>query len=364
MKLIATRHIPLLVLNENTLLTYHHGLICRMDINTGKYKRICSLPIGSIGRKLSKFRVLERLLRNEVRTAVSISDTEVLVAYNGAVYHINLGNHEITKEFTFQNGMRGPLGFVKIKGIDGFDDCIAFGEYIPNFDRLHDISIYTRPLTEANWKEAYVFPAGKVRHIHNINVDDELKKVFVLTGDSDVESGIWEAKNNFSEVVPVATGSQEYRCVHIFTNGSELYYASDAPQYQNYIYRLTLGHELKTSRVAWICGSCIYAAETQNYYLFASTVEPDENLKGWRWYLSTKPGPGITGKNVEIVSVDKKNSKINTAASFKKDSLPYVLFQYGNVSMLPIEGTDEVVIYPMGVKKYDGNIYKKNVASE
>ena len=364
MKLIAKRHKPLLVLNESTLLTYHQGLICRMDVNTGKYERICALPIGTARRILSKLRVLERLLRNEVRTAVSISSTEVLVAYNGAVYHIDLESHSITMEYTFRNGMRGPLGFVKIQGIDGFDDCIAFGEYIPNFDRQCDMAIYTRPLSEANWKQAYVFPAGKVRHIHNINVNNELKRVFVLTGDTDTESGIWEAKSNFNEVAPVATGNQEYRCVHVFSNRSELYYASDAPQYQNYIYRLTLGNEIKTERVAWICGSCIYAAETQNYYLFASTVEPDEDLKGWRLYLSTTPGPGITGKNVEIVAVDKRNGKVSTAASFRKDSLPYVLFQYGNVAMLPIEGSDEVIVYLMSVKKYDGNIYRLKVSAE
>lgn len=364
MKLVAKRHKPLLVLDANTLLTYHQGWICRMDIGGGKYTRICKLPIGFWRRMLSKIRVLERLLRNEVRTAVSISDSEVLLSYNGAVYHINLESRVITKEFNFRNGMRGPLGFVKIQGIDRFDDCIAFGEYIPNFDRQCDMAIYTRPLTEAKWKQSYVFPAGKVRHIHNINVNNELKKVFVLTGDTDAESGIWEAKNNFTEVVPVATGNQEYRCVHVFSNGSELYYASDAPQYQNYIYRLTLGNEIITERVAWICGSCIYATETPDYYLFASTVEPDEDLKGWRLYLSTTPGPGITGKNVEIVAVDKRNGKVSTAASFKKDSLPYILFQYGNVAMLPIEGSDEVIIYPMSVKIYDGNIYRLKVTEE
>ena len=364
MKLIAKRHKPLLVLNPNTLLTYHQGFICLMDVNKGRYERICKLPIGFWRRMLSKIRLFERLLRNEVRSAVSISDNEVLLSYDGAVYHVDLQKRNLEKELSFRNGMRGPLGFVKIAGIDGFDDCIAFGEYIPNFSRQYDMAIYTRSLKEANWKQSFVFPAGKVRHIHNINVNNELKKVFVLTGDTDSESGVWEVKNNFTEILPVATGDQVYRCVHVFSNGKELYYASDAPQYQNYIYRLTLGNEIMVKQVAWICGSCIYAAETQNYYLFASTVEPDEDLNGWRLYLSTTPGPGITGKNVEIVAVDKRNGKVSTVSSFKKDSLPYILFQYGNVAMLPIEGTDEVIIYPMSVKKYDGNIYKINVASK
>ena len=71
-------------------------------------------------------------------------------------------------------------------------------------------------------------------------------------------------------------------------------------------------------------------------------------------YLSTKRGTGILSNHVEIISVDKQLN-IKKEFVFEKDSLPYKLFQYG-VVMFPPSLSETLVIYPVGVKKYDGHM--------
>ena len=83
-------------------------------------------------------------------------------------------------------------------------------------------------------------------------------------------------------------------------------------------------------------------------------MEADDTLSSWRYRFSRKPGAGVKDRYSHVIAVDQNDGTVNEIASFKKDALPMLLFQFGNC-LFPDAGTNEPVICsPISVKKYDG----------
>ena len=361
-RMIDRRHQPLLRM-DGLVLTYHYGSICLLDLETYKFRKLSNLPCSRVKRLLSHVRLLERLFRIEVRAVAKLPDNNALLSFNGALYHLDVKKGLLTEELRFRNGMRDPLGLTRIEGIDGFDDCTVFGEYIPNRERSHDIALYMRKDKTGQWEQCYLFENGQVKHVHNIVADRKNQKVYVLTGDYDEESGVWEARKNFADLTPVLTGSQQYRAVRMFPVNKSLIYATDSALEQNKVFlaRADDGGSFILRELCELSGSCIYAAETKSYLVFATTVEPDERLHGMKLLFSCKPGPSIKDDKARLVSINKNDLTSKVLLECKKDRLPYILFQYGGYRLLGLEETDELLIYPVGVKKYDGKLLKMDL---
>lgn len=358
MQVIAKRHRPLLVLVDKVI-TCHYGKIYSLDIESGKSEYIAALPIAKWKRVLSRFRVFERLLRIEAKTAAYL-DEESIVVSCGGVWNVNLKNGKTVKEFTYRNGMSSPTRMSRIEGIDGFDDCIAYGEYILNPQRNKPAAVFTRKLDSADWEMAYEFPAGAVRHIHSVVPSAENKCVYILTGDLDNESGIWVAKDNFKTVYPLVHGLQKYRTVALVEGDKGFLYATDTALEQNYIYFMSQSEndEWDSEAVTDIDGSCISASCAGENALFSTTVEADESIRGWRSWINMKKGAGIKSDYAQLISVDKNTLEFKKITQFKKDMLPYKLFQYGHFKIFDAPQKKAVLLYPVAVKKYDGKLLK------
>jgi len=63
------------------------------------------------------------------------------------------------------------------------DGHVFWGEYFDNPDRK-EVHIYGSDDNGATWQAAYTFPAGAVRHVHNIVYDQWADCLWVLTGDN------------------------------------------------------------------------------------------------------------------------------------------------------------------------------------
>ena len=359
MRLVAKRHRPLLVMGDKVI-TCCRGKICSLDVDSGKSELITHLPVPKWKRALSYFRFFERLLRIEARTAVILDEEHILISMDGYSYCVNVKNGEMVREYSYRNSMSNPRRMCRIEGIDGFDDCIAYGEYLLNSKRTKPSGVFVRKLDKADWKMVFEFPAGKVRHIHSIIPSPKNNCVYILTGDLDNESGIWVAKDSFRTVYPMLIGSQMYRSGSLYETDDGLIYPTDTALEQNYVYFLKKceNNEWKSSIITEMDGSCVSSAQTADKVLISTTVEADESIRGWKSWINMKRGPGIKSDYAQLLSVDKKTLEAKTIIQFKKDFLPYKLFQYGHMKIYDMPSKRTVLVYPIGVKKYDGKLLK------
>ena len=358
LKIIKNRHKPL-CMTQAGVLTYSRGNIYLLNSDTYYAKRISSITSSFTRKILSRFRILERIFRLEPRVAIELSEDHILFSCQGKIYSLNINSGDILEESTFQRGMNNPLSIVIINGIKGFNDCVAYGEYIGNMKK-GPVAIYTRSLTENDWKKAFEFKSNTVTHIHNVIPDPYRNCVYILTGDSDSESGIWIAQNNFNEVKPLFIGSQIYRSCCAFALPEGILYATDTSLEQNCIFLLKYTDSgWLSEKIAEISGSCIYGAKFGDKYAFSTTVEPDSSVSGLRYRLSYRLGSGIKGWHSEVYIGNLETGFIKIA-SLRKDIFPMWLCQFGNVLFCNGCKEDELLAYPVAVNKYDGKLISIN----
>lgn len=338
------RHKPLYEIDAQNILTYHLGGLYVLDTESDVIVKIGDFPLPVMTKLFVKFRLLERLLRLEVRASVALNKNIILVSYRGKIYSVNLAARTIKEEHTYRQEMNNPLSFNKIENINGFQDCVVYGEYFSN-PRRKEVTIYRRLLDEeSEWEKIYEFPHKTIRHIHAIIPDKYRNQVFILTGDDDTESGVWITKNNFKSLEPILIGSQQYRSCCAFPIEEGLLFATDTPSEQNYI-----GIMKQDSSDFWgakrlfnINGTVMYATKCEDNYIFNTAVEA---------------GIGVRTEYSELILVNSRK-EFKLINKFKKDIFPMKLFQYGCVQFCNSRSKNTLYLYPIAVKKMDSVLLK------
>lgn len=343
----------LCIFPNGSLLCYRGGVFTLYD--TERYSAIqrFSLPNGKFRNTLSKARILERLLHCEARWALPISEAEALVSMNTGIYRVNYRTGVYTAEAVPVQGK--PLSAAVLRGINGFEDSIVVGDYTLNPER-GSVSLYQRN-NYGDWRCAYSFPAGMVRHVHGIFADWAAQKVYILTGDEDSESGIWLAEDNFRTVKPLLVGSQQYRACQMVASHGQILYMTDAPSEKNAIYRIVDG---KPEKVSGLRGTCIYGSISDSIGVFSTTCEPDAHAKNrLDYWLSNKPGKGIDGRTIDVFTLSADGTR-RDVTQFEHDGLPLRLFQYGTVTFTNVhEG--KVYFTPHCVKQSAEWVFQVNL---
>jgi hypothetical protein len=322
--------IPLLVLNQNEILVSKGNKISIYNVPFNNYRHIVTLPCSNFINFCSRFNLISRLLRLGVRLSVSISENKKLVVFNKCFYEIDIAQSSYEFVFTILRGNR-PLSIANVEHIDDFDSTLYFGEYFSNFKR-EQVNIYKR-LNDKSWIIVYTFPKDAIEHIHAIIPDEFRKCLWILTGDFDNASGIWMAKNNFKQVIPILIGSQKFRACVAFPVPEGLIYATDS-QFEGNSVRL-----LRNENGQWISdficdlnGPVIYGCKVKDKMFFSTSVEGDSHMKPFLLkYLDRIPGPGINENSSTIVGGDLKNG-FNILYKNKKDNFPFILFQFGVIT--------------------------------
>lgn len=315
----------LLALNGRFSLCYHKGFLI---VKSREFSVIKKIRIHKWWESLV---LVERLFRKEPRLAVSVSDDSFLYSDNGYLYLLNAKTYEVKRVFKYLRGMNNPLSFCLRKDKNGKIVEVLFGEYIWNEER-GPVSIYKYDFERV--EPVYTFDAGRIKHIHNIVIDDFNSRYLILTGDGDSESVIWESSFDFSSVKQIIGGKQMFRaCVCLPTKDS-IYYATDTPLEENHIFRI---EGSKVIDVKTINGPCIYGLVNEGCLYFATSVEGDPTIGKLRYRLSNKLGKGVKSRFVHIMRL-KSTGEIEKICEFEKDWLPMWLFQFGNAQFTNTDG--------------------------
>jgi hypothetical protein len=276
--------------------------------------RIEWTPIGAfrpaLQRRLSvSHRLSARLFRDGFHALAMHSSGGLVAAVPGAIITLQPGETEFRATHAITRGTR-PLHITAVPG-----GSVYWGEYFDNADR-DEVHIYASQDGGESWNVAYTFAKGAIRHVHNIVYDAHENCLWILTGDYGEECRILRASCDFSRVESVLQGNQQARAVALVPMEDALYFSTDTPLEQNYIYRLDRGGTL--TRLGEINSSSIYGCRVQNKLFFSTMVEPSKiNRDGHvRIY-----GGGAAPDSSE---------NLQPLLAWKKDRWPMKYFQYGN----------------------------------
>lgn len=334
--MMLRRYKPLFFNNGN-IVFFHNGGLWRLADHAPEH--IVSLSKPSL---FDNSRLIVRLLRREPRIAVPIGNDRVIIALRGHLVLADLSKRTVQSLCQFREGFSSPLNICKATS----QWLLVWGDYGRNTNS-DSVNIYGLN-NDLKTEVIYTFPPKMVRHVHNI-IPSKDNGYYILTGDHEPTSGIYYSDCGFQKVRPVKTGEQKYRAVVGFDTPQGLLYATDAVNEINCVYLLTSNGSI--SQICQLNGSCIYGKEFDGDYYFATSVEPDDTIKGMRYLFSYTRGSGILSNDVTLVRLDRHFNS-TTVKSFKKDLFPAGLFQFGSIQF-PFGHGPDFWMYPVGVKDYD-----------
>lgn len=270
-----------------------------------------------------------RLMRDGFHTLAVLPSEQLIAAVPGAIATLNPEEKQFRVTHAMQRGTR-PLNFVVTP-----DGRVFWGEYFdnPGRDAVH---VYGSEDRGASWKIVYSFPRNSVRHIHNIVYDRWKDCLWVLTGDIGEECRVLHASLDWKQLEVVLSGNQQARAVAAVVTKDGLYFASDTPLEQNYVYKLD--REGKLERMAEVNASVLCGCAIGDAVFFTTMVEPST--------VNVDRSVALYGS--------VRGSSWTRMQTWAKDSWSMKFFQYGN-AFLPTgnNSTDVLALTTIAVKGHD-----------
>ncbi len=211
--------------------------------------------------------------------------------------------------------------------VDLYQDAMVYGVYRSNSERSA-----VAVMAFDGHEHKLLFEVENVRHIHTVRVKDN--NIYFSTGDYENEAGIWcwDGKN----IQCLLQGGQQRRAVDFILAEDGIYYGTDTPLEQNYLYRAGYNGELAVLQK--VSGSVFYMSQQAGRYWLATVIEPSEvNTSQYVELWASNPADSTQWILIE---------------TFKKDIWPMKLFQYGQIQFPYVyQSTEEEVwFYLQGVK--------------
>ena len=304
---------------RNNVCLYHH--------ESAEIEELFSLRHRRIAHRLLNRGALERLLRLEVSHILELQDGSLIVFFDGRILKVEDG--KITVDYSIDT-CRTPLNvfYDRSRGV------LAWGDYVRPREDGH-VHIYRSDDLGKSWHNCFTFDVGQVRHIHNIVFDKFRDHYWILTGDSDAESGIW-ASEDLSNVDSVLHGKQAYRAVSVIPTEEGLIIPTDSELQPNFIQFYS--HESKeVQQVHPLTGSALYAGQV-NDWMFVTTA----------YELSS-----VNHDKQADLWCSKGGSRWQLLASFKKDRLPVKYFRYPVIKIPCYEQHYSQDVYYLSTRSVD-----------
>lgn len=275
-----------------------------------------------------------RLCRDGFHNLAVLSSGHLIASVPGAIVSLSPGNQDFVLSHRIQRGTR-PLNIAVTN-----DDRIYWGEYFDNRDR-DEVYIYGSEDYGQTWEVVYTFPKQTIRHIHKVIYDHWDKCLWIFTGDYDTECQILRASCDWKTVEIVCSGNQQTRAVATIPTQEGIYFATDTPLENNYIYRLARDGNLE--QLTAINSSSLYGCQVGQSLFFSTMVEPSQNNQSRhsRLYGSLN---GLFWKPL---------------LKWRKDYWDMTLFQYGN-TILP-EGNNTTNLLALTSIAVEGNDLKTTI---
>lgn len=343
--------VPITMLNEDLVVGFRYGWIGLYEVRKKAFQKKVLIEHKFIRRILSYFTIISRFYGlNEIK-GTPINSTTIYINYHYCFYLYDINKSGLEQiPFIFKGSRSSCLYLTSVP------NGVIWGEYGYNPQKTPK-SIFFFDKNSKVISKKYTFCQGQVNHIHNLIVDSETSRIWIMTGDFNESAALYYTDDFFKTVNCYKSGSQLYRgCIGASVN-NKLYYATDSPDETNFLIKLEDNHLIKLSELN---GSCIYGIRDSNKLFFSSTVENEavEMNNATNKYKYNK-GKGIKDWYSYLYSFDIETEELNVITKKKKDYLPMLAFKYGcfRFPTLVGEHSNIMVAYGQSVRELDNHFF-------
>jgi len=247
----------------------HNYAIHRSSDDGRTWAQVIALPRSPLRRAAELSRLACRLLRQEVRALVRLSDGTLVAASREGVFFGKEGEPEM-RPAAVEHGDRAPMPPLRLGRGPG--DVVVWGEYASALPPK-PMRIFVSRDGGRSFQPAMVLERDTIGHVHNVFWDAAAEHYWILAGDHGHHPGIARISADFSRLEWLGKGDQRYRAVHVFDLGDRLLYATDSEVETNRLVSLDKATG-RTETLRTFEGSCIYACRFGDLYALTTTVEP------------------------------------------------------------------------------------------
>lgn len=290
----------LLYLDGSEMFLARGRTICRSRDAGRNWEEWARVPTSPGAAVAVTFSLVARLLRMGIHH-IGKSGSDTVIFANSAT-------------FCHEGGTMNYLGQVHGSRPMALCDALGtfyYGEYRQNSERSA-VHVWRWRRGDRVWSKAWKFL--DVRHVHGVFHDTYTDCIWVTTGDEDAESAIWRTHDEFGSLELVAGGSQQLRSVQLLFSADFVYFGSDAPDEQNFLYRMDRNGK-DITRVAAVGSSVFYGCKVGESLFFSTAAEPSV-INDARYSEVWRSDNGWDWRKV---------------LSYRKDLWPMKYFQYGQV---------------------------------
>ena len=279
--------------------------VARMTSSPFQPRKVATYSPGIRRSLTSRFRLSSRLFRDGFHALAVLPSGNLVAAVPGAIVTLRRGEQQFHVTHRITRGTR-PLHITSTP-----DGRVLWGEYFDNAE-CSDVHIYQSRDQGLTWEAEHTFPAGSIRHVHNIVYDRWDDCLWIFTGDYGSECKIIRASHDLASLHEVVAGNQQARAVAAVIAAEGIYFTSDTPLERNFIYFLDRRGNIHTQ--APTPSSSIYGCSNRNGMYFSTMVEPSA--------VNLTNQVNLIGSN--------KGTDWQKIAAWRKDRWSKRLFQYGN----------------------------------
>jgi len=335
----------------------------RSDDIVLNWEKIKQIPVKKINSFLSNFNLMQRLLRARISNIIPLASGALLVIADGKIYRVLPDMKQVKQVHKIRRG-RSPSTNGWCVDAKGY---IYYGEYWLNPKR-EAVYLYKSSDEGISWERLYSFPQGTVRHVHVFQCDPFTNCLWVATGDKDHECLIAYSKDEGKTFNIIGSGSQQWRTTSLMFTKNYVYWGTDAPDVQNYIYRWKWPNGPK-QKLAAVDGPVYYSTVLNNKTLLATTGvekercrwDPLRILSKFLMHSDIELGSGEWDHFAHLwISVDGK--RWIDLAKWKKDWLSPFFFGHGLIYLAKKQDIQGYFYFtPMNLKKVSGITYRARI---
>lgn len=300
------------------------------------FDKIADLKVSPLTKVFEKSHIFSRALRLGIRDLRRLKSGTFLAIADRKIFRSK--DDDFEPVFFFKRGF-GPLR----EGWCEDDEGICYlAEYFLNNKRDSPVNLLKSVDDGRSWE--IIRSLNHIRHIHCIQHDPYTRRIWMGTGDRDHESIISFSQNGGNTWTNLESGDQQFRTVSFLFTRDYVYWGSDAPTRQNYIYRY-VRKSGSIERLVAVNGPVHYSTLLQNgTMLFATTAEGNSEGKSASWDNKAHIWASEDGKNWTDV------------VSWEKDIYPYI-FGLGRILFPHGHSRDNVCFTTEALKKADDTLF-------